>query len=166
VRLAPFASPNRGRESGSAILLLSQPPSRPVVFEEGQLNDLATTTWALKCSQPGHWVVSWSGCRVIYRSVLILRSALFQAQGCRMLGLVKANVASTGKPHLRDGSPSRTQPFLKNNAVGNLWAISYSARKTLVFDTGFNHGLTGTSTSWEAFVGFTYLLPHRLWKVQ
>jgi hypothetical protein len=59
-----------------------------------------------------------------------------------------------------------TQPFLKSNAVGNLWALSYSARKTLVFDAGFNHGLTGTSTSWEGFVGFTYLLPHRLWKVQ
>jgi hypothetical protein len=59
-----------------------------------------------------------------------------------------------------------TQPFLKNNAVGNLWAVSYSARKTLVLDAGFNHGLTGTSTTWEAFVGFTYLLPHRLWKVQ
>jgi len=59
-----------------------------------------------------------------------------------------------------------TQPLLRSNAVGNLWAISYSARKTLVFDAGFNHGLTGTSTSWEGFVGFTYLLPHRLWKVQ
>jgi hypothetical protein len=23
---------------------------------------------------------------------------------------------------------------------------------------------TGTSTSWEAFVGFTFLLPHPLWK--
>jgi hypothetical protein len=57
-----------------------------------------------------------------------------------------------------------TQPFLRSNAVGNLWAVSYAARKTLVFDAGFNHGLTGTSTSWEAFVGFTYLLPHRLWK--
>ena len=56
-----------------------------------------------------------------------------------------------------------TQPFLKSNAVGNLWAVSYAPRKTLVFDAGFNHGLTGTSTSWEAFVGFTYLLPHRLW---
>jgi hypothetical protein len=59
-----------------------------------------------------------------------------------------------------------TQPFLRGNAVGNLWAISYAARKNLVFDTGFNHGLTGTSTHWEAFVGFTYLLPHRLWKPQ
>lgn len=59
-----------------------------------------------------------------------------------------------------------TQPFLRSNAVGNLWAVSYSARKDLVFDTGFNHGLTGTSTSWEAFVGFTYLFPHPLWKVQ
>jgi hypothetical protein len=56
-----------------------------------------------------------------------------------------------------------TQPFLRNNAVGNLWAVSYAARKTLVFDGGFNRGLTGTSTRWEVFVGFTYLLPHRLW---
>lgn len=56
-----------------------------------------------------------------------------------------------------------TQPFLRGNAVGNLWAVSYSARKNLVFDAGFDHGLTVTSTSWEAFAGFTYLLPHRLW---
>lgn len=59
-----------------------------------------------------------------------------------------------------------TQPFLRSNAVGNLWAASFSVRKTLVLDAGFNHGLTGTSTSREAFVGFTYLLPHRLWKAQ
>ncbi len=56
-----------------------------------------------------------------------------------------------------------TQPFLKSNAVGNLWALSYSARDTLVFDAGFDRGLTHTSTRWEAFAGFTYLLPHRLW---
>jgi hypothetical protein len=56
-----------------------------------------------------------------------------------------------------------TQPFLRANAVGNLWAVSYAARKTLVLDADFNHGLTATSTRWEAFVGFTYLLPHRLW---
>ena len=57
-----------------------------------------------------------------------------------------------------------TQPFLRSNAVGNLWAVSYAARKNLVFDAAFNRGLTGSSTRWEAFVGFTYLLPHRLWK--
>jgi DNA-binding FrmR family transcriptional regulator len=56
-----------------------------------------------------------------------------------------------------------TQPFLRGHAVGSLWAVSYAARKTLVFDAGFDHGLTGTSTRWEGFVGFTYLLPHRLW---
>src|SRR6202166_545073 len=56
-----------------------------------------------------------------------------------------------------------TQPFLRSHAVGNLWAVSYAARKTLVFDGGFNRGLTSTSTRWEWFVGFTYLLPHRLW---
>jgi hypothetical protein len=42
-----------------------------------------------------------------------------------------------------------TQPFLRSNAVGNLWAVSYTARKNLVFDTGFNHEPTSTSTSWE-----------------
>jgi hypothetical protein len=56
-----------------------------------------------------------------------------------------------------------TQPFLRSNAAGNLWALSYAAGKDLVFDCGFNHGLTGTSTRLEAFVGFTYLVPHRLW---
>jgi hypothetical protein len=58
-----------------------------------------------------------------------------------------------------------TQPFLQSNAVGNLWAVSYSARKNLVFDAGFDYGLTSTSTSWVGFVGVTYLLPHRLWKL-
>jgi hypothetical protein len=56
-----------------------------------------------------------------------------------------------------------TQPFLRSNAVGNLWALGYTARKNLVFDAGFDRGLTSTSTHWEGFVGFTYLLPHRLW---
>ena len=57
-----------------------------------------------------------------------------------------------------------TQPFLRGNAVGNLWALSYNARKNLVFDTGFNRGLTSTSTRWEIFGGFTYLLPHRIFR--
>jgi hypothetical protein len=56
-----------------------------------------------------------------------------------------------------------TQPFLRSHAIGNLWAASYAPRKTIVFDAGFNRGLTSTSTRWEAFAGFTYLLPHRLW---
>ena len=56
-----------------------------------------------------------------------------------------------------------SQPFLGGNAVGNLWALSRAARKNLVVDGGFDHGLTQTSTHWEAFLGFTYLLPHRLW---
>jgi hypothetical protein len=56
-----------------------------------------------------------------------------------------------------------TQPFLHGNAIGNLWAVTYAARKNLVFDAGFEKGLTGTSTHWEAFAGLTYLLPHRLW---
>ncbi len=57
-----------------------------------------------------------------------------------------------------------TQPFLRGNAVGNLWAVSYAARSNLVFDGGFNRGLTSSSTRWEVFVGFTYLLPHKLWR--
>jgi hypothetical protein len=56
-----------------------------------------------------------------------------------------------------------TQPFLRGNAVGNLWAVSYTAKKILVFDVGFDRGLTSTSTHWEAIAGFTYLLPDRLW---
>ena len=55
-----------------------------------------------------------------------------------------------------------TQPFFQSNAVGNLWALNYNARKNLVFDGGFNRGLTSTSTRWEVFVGFTYLLPHKV----
>lgn len=55
-----------------------------------------------------------------------------------------------------------TQPFLRGNAVGNLWAVSYSPSKILVFDAGFAYGLTSTSTHRELFAGFTYLLPHKL----
>jgi len=57
-----------------------------------------------------------------------------------------------------------TQPFLLGNAVGNLWAVSYTANQDLVFDAGFDHGLTSTSTHWEVFAGFTYLLPHKIFR--
>jgi hypothetical protein len=56
------------------------------------------------------------------------------------------------------------QPLTRGYAVGNLWSASYSVRKNLVIDTGFDRGLTGTSTHWEGFAGFTYLVPHRLWR--
>jgi hypothetical protein len=56
------------------------------------------------------------------------------------------------------------QPFLDRNAVGMLWEVSYPLRHNLVFDVGFDRGLTGTSTHLEEFGGFTYLLPHRLWR--
>lgn len=55
-----------------------------------------------------------------------------------------------------------SQPFLRSNTAGNLWALNYNARPNLVFDGGFNRGLTGTATRWELFAGFTYLLPHKL----
>lgn len=57
-----------------------------------------------------------------------------------------------------------TQPLIHDNAVGNLWAASYQIKPNLIVDAGFEHGLTSSSTKWESFVGFTYLLPHRLWK--
>jgi len=49
------------------------------------------------------------------------------------------------------------------NAVGLLIAAGYSVRPNLIFDAGIDHGLTSTSTAWEGLLGFTYLLPHRLW---
>lgn len=55
-----------------------------------------------------------------------------------------------------------SQPFLRSNAVGNLWALNYNLRKNLVFDGGFDRGLTSTSTRWEVFAGFTYLLPYKI----
>lgn len=61
-----------------------------------------------------------------------------------------------------------TQPFIRGEAVGNLWAVNYNAKRNLVFDAAFDHGLTSTSTRWEVSAGFTYLLPHRidLWRQQ
>ncbi len=55
-----------------------------------------------------------------------------------------------------------SQPFDQGNAIGNLDALGYTVRKTLVLDAGFSKGLTGTSTRFETFAGFTYLLPYRL----
>ena len=56
-----------------------------------------------------------------------------------------------------------TQPFIGRQAAGMLWALSYATSPHLVLDVGFNKGLTDTSTPWEGFGGFTYLVPHRLW---
>jgi hypothetical protein len=58
----------------------------------------------------------------------------------------------------RNGGASQS-----SDAVGMLWALGYSVRSNLVLDLGFDRGLTSTSTGWEGFGGFTYLLPHRLW---
>jgi hypothetical protein len=59
-----------------------------------------------------------------------------------------------------------TQPLTGGNVVANLYALGYTVRKTLVLDAGFSKGLTGTSTDWQSFAGFTYLLPHRLWRAR
>ena len=50
--------------------------------------------------------------------------------------------------------------------IGNLSAVAYTVSNNLVIDVGFNRGLTKTSTDWETFFGFTYLLPYRIWKEQ
>jgi hypothetical protein len=55
-----------------------------------------------------------------------------------------------------------TQPFLNGHAVGNLWALNYNMSKNLIFDVGFNRGFSSTSTRWEVFVGFTYVIPDKL----
>jgi hypothetical protein len=70
--------------------------------------------------------------------------------------------ALTGKFGLSGEIWRFTQPFLRSNAIGNLWALNYNWKKNLVFDAGFNRGLTSTSTQWEIFTGFTYLLPYKL----
>ncbi|MGE5323974.1 MAG: hypothetical protein ACM3SW_13980 [Actinomycetota bacterium] len=57
-----------------------------------------------------------------------------------------------------------TQPFLHGHAAGFLTGPAYSVTPKLVLDIGFNRGLTSTSTRWEFFTGFTYLLPKKLWK--
>jgi hypothetical protein len=57
-----------------------------------------------------------------------------------------------------------TQPMLSGRSAGSLFCLSYAMRPNLLFDGGFNRGLTSTSTPWQAFAGFTYLLPHPLWR--
>lgn len=59
-----------------------------------------------------------------------------------------------------------TQPLLSGHAAGMLWAFSCPPRPNLVLDVGFERGLTDSSTRWEFFGGFTYLLPHRLWRAK
>lgn len=56
-----------------------------------------------------------------------------------------------------------SQPFLQADAIGLLLAPTYALQPNLVFDAGFQHGLTATSTRWEIFAGFTYLMPKKLW---
>jgi len=57
-----------------------------------------------------------------------------------------------------------SQPFIEGRTVATLWSVSYPVRRNLVFDAGFNRGASNTSTRWEGFAGFTYVLPHRLWR--
>jgi hypothetical protein len=59
-----------------------------------------------------------------------------------------------------------SQPLTAGNAVGSLFAVAYPVKPNLVVDAGLNHGWTSTSTKWEGFAGFTYVLPHRFWKAK
>jgi hypothetical protein len=56
-----------------------------------------------------------------------------------------------------------SQPFMRSHAVGNLWGVAYAWGKNVMIDAAINRGLTRTSTRWETLVGFTYLMPVRLW---
>jgi len=55
-----------------------------------------------------------------------------------------------------------SQPLLNGSCAGFLFALSHPVGKFTVVDAGFNRGLTTTSTRWELFAGFTYLLPKKL----
>jgi hypothetical protein len=55
------------------------------------------------------------------------------------------------------------QTIARANLFDILIAPSYQVRPNLVVDFGFSHGFTSTSTRWQSFAGFTYLLPKRLW---
>lgn len=56
------------------------------------------------------------------------------------------------------------QHIARANSVDLLFAATYSVRPNFVLDAAFEHGLTSTSTQWQGSFGFTYLLPHRLWR--
>ena len=56
------------------------------------------------------------------------------------------------------------KPVSRANTADLLFAAVYSIRPNLVLDAAFEHGLTSTSTQWQGSFGFTYVLPHRLWK--
>jgi hypothetical protein len=55
------------------------------------------------------------------------------------------------------------KPIARSSLLGGLFALSYQLKPNLVFDGGFEHGFTSTSTQWQNFAGLTYLLPKRLW---
>ena len=54
-------------------------------------------------------------------------------------------------------------PVSRANTADLLFAATYALHPNLVLDAAFTHGFTSTSTQWQGTVGFTYLLPHRLW---
>ena len=123
----------------------------------------------LDVGSPRNSVVLYASADVIgfhYDANAIFNEVIDEGPGARRLqfGQTLSISHPIGKGFAVSGEIWRfTQPFLRGNAIGNLWALGYTARKNLVFDAGFDKGLTGTSTHWEAFAGFTYLLPKKLW---
>ena len=63
-----------------------------------------------------------------------------------------------------DGETRQGAFVPRASAVDLLFVGTYSVRPNLVLDLSFDRGLTSTSTKQQASVGFTYILPHRLWR--
>jgi hypothetical protein len=84
--------------------------------------------------------------------------AVHRAQFGQTLSISHPLIANTG---LTGELWHFTQPFDRANAAGLLIAPTYNVSRWLVIDVGFNRGLTATSTRWEIFAGFTYLLPKK-----
>ena len=49
------------------------------------------------------------------------------------------------------------------NAVDLLVVATYAVHPNIILDVSLDKGLTSTSTERQGLVGFSYLLPHRLW---
>jgi hypothetical protein len=57
---------------------------------------------------------------------------------------------------------SNGAPASRAHLFDILVAPSYQPRNNIVIDFGFSHGFTATSTQWQSFVGFTYVLPKKI----
>lgn len=51
----------------------------------------------------------------------------------------------------------------RSNTMDLLFVATFTLRPNLIFDVSLEQGLTSTSTRQQVLVGFTYIVPHRLW---